>query len=644
MNANYNISIQGNHFGNIVWGRFVIEGYFVDADGEPPAYVIIEVGSQKLKLNGVTTDVVKSNGFPDSSGFYTRFRMGKGLKWMRIIAIDSRGKEHVIYRRLFWVIKKEQPELSRADYQKWISNYETVSWPDLNNEKSDFNPKVTFFIKGVDPDLYAQTFASIREQTYKCWEVFYVNDAVKADDPNINLMELDSKNIDDLLAGFNGQYFMVLNAGDKLRDIALESFLDRLRVKQELKIVYSDHDSIGDKGERIEPNFKPDWNLDLFYSMDYIRSAVLFDLASIRDGVDQKSSIESLSAWNLILQLHKNISSDGIYHIPRILYHSLGEDPVLCDSDKDCLLNLLAEDHSPVRVSEGLFPGSLRVNYQGSYDAKVSIIIPSKDKLDFIKPCVESIFKLTKYKNFELLIVDNGSTEEAVLEFYQLIKSKYENVEVLDYPGEFNYSAINNFAVKEANGEILLFCNNDVEVISPDWLCELVSQSQREDIGVVGAKLLYSNNTIQHAGIVLGIGDVAGHVFRHFDRNAMDYAKRVNVVGNYSAMTAACLAVRKSVFDEVGGFNEVDLKTAYNDVDLCLKIQKAGYRNLYTPYAELYHHEYVSRGNDYDADKKDRYERECQYMHQKWSHLIESDPAYNINLTAVSESYKLKIF
>jgi GT2 family glycosyltransferase len=271
----------------------------------------------------------------------------------------------------------------------------------------------------------------------------------------------------------------------------------------------------------------------------------------------------------------------------------------------------------------------------------VSLLVPTRDKLHLLQPCVDAILKLTSYPHFELLILDNQSTCSQTLAYMHDVSKQDPRVRVLRWDAPFNYSAINNFGVANARGSVIGLVNNDIEPINPEWLEEMVRQVCRPDIGCVGAKLYYPNDTIQHAGVVLGIGGVAGHAQKYFNRNALGYFGRLHLAHNVSAVTGACLLVRKAVYQQVGGLDEEHLKVSFNDVDLCIKVREAGYRNLFTPYAELYHHESVSRGPNDTRAKRAVADAEAQFMRQKWGKLLDTDPCYNPNLTLVHEDFSL---
>ena len=271
----------------------------------------------------------------------------------------------------------------------------------------------------------------------------------------------------------------------------------------------------------------------------------------------------------------------------------------------------------------------------------VSLIIPTKNAKQLVKECIESILHKTTYQNFEILLVDNNSDEPESLAYFEEL-NQHEKIRVLKYPHPFNYSAINNFAAEQAKGEVIGLINNDIEVITPDWLEYMVGHALREDMGCVGAKLMYGDDRIQHAGVVLGYGGGAGHAHKYFPRYHPGYMNRLIATHNYSAVTAACLLVKKSLFDAVGGLNETDLTVAFNDVDFCLRVRAQGVRNLYCAEAELYHHESVSRGLDVSKEKMARFNAELNYLKSNWAEVIVHDPAYNPNLTLRRENFSIK--
>ena len=304
--------------------------------------------------------------------------------------------------------------------------------------------------------------------------------------------------------------------------------------------------------------------------------------------------------------------------------------------------NCLGEN---VTVEQGMHQNIYKVNWPTTTNEGitplVSLIIPTYNGYEITKQAIDSILEKTTYSNYEILLVDNNSDDPLSLEYFEELES-HEKVTVLRYPYPFNYSAINNFAVSHANGEIVGLINNDVEVINSEWLSEMVSNALRPDIGCVGAMLYFHNDTIQHAGVITGIGGVAGHSHKHYKRGDYGYFSRLKVVQNLSAVTAACLLVRKSVFEEVNGLNEKDLTVAFNDVDFCLKVKAKGYRNVWTPYAELYHYESISRGSEDNPEKVARFNKETGYMIKEWGASGLTDRYYNKNLSLTREDFSLE--
>jgi GT2 family glycosyltransferase len=270
----------------------------------------------------------------------------------------------------------------------------------------------------------------------------------------------------------------------------------------------------------------------------------------------------------------------------------------------------------------------------------VSLIIPTRNGVDLLKQCIDSIRTKTTYAPYEIIVVDNGSDEQATLDYLHS-QASAGNIRVIRDDRPFNYSALNNGAIASANGELVGLINNDIEVISDTWLDEMVSLALQPGVGAVGAKLLYPDGKIQHAGVVIGMGGVAGHAHRLFPRDSFGYFSRNALISSFSAVTAACLIVRKSIYQQVGGLNEADLAVAFNDVDFCLRIREAGYRNVYTPYAELYHHESATRGTEDNPVKKARFAREVAYMHERWGDLLQRDPAYSPNLALDNTDFSL---
>ncbi|OUX90694.1 MAG: glycosyl transferase [Pseudoalteromonas sp. TMED43] len=424
---------------------------------------------------------------------------------------------------------------------------------------------------------------------------------------------------------------LLLNGGDLLEKSAVSHLYDSLK---ESDVVYCDTDEVDNDGAKSSPRFLPSWNPELQYSTAYINSGVMIKTSLIKSlHISHQTTIAEL-----ITELSLTKKDVYIHRKPLPLVH--------LSSVKENRLNTLKrvkkviESHTSAVVD---FDEKFSVNRLcwPNSNSLVSLIIPTKNGKALVKGCIESILEKTTYQNYEILLIDNGSDEQESIEYFKYLDT-LDKVRVLKYPAPFNYSAINNFGVEHAKGSILGLVNNDIEVISPDWLTYMVGHAEREDVGCVGAKLLYSDTRIQHAGVVLGYGGGAGHAHKNFPRFHKGYLNRIVATNNYSAVTAACLLVKRTHFDAVNGLNEKDLSVAFNDVDFCLKVKGLGVNNVYCAEAELFHHESVSRGLDISPEKAARFNRELAYLQSTWSNSIANDPAYNPNLTLKRENFSIR--
>lgn len=424
---------------------------------------------------------------------------------------------------------------------------------------------------------------------------------------------------------------LLLNGGDSLKKSAVSHLYDALK---ESDVVYCDTDEVDNDGAKSSPRFLPSWNPELQYSTAYINSGVMLKTSLLKSlHISNQTTIaELITALSLtktdLLIHHKplplvhlsSVKENGLNTLKRVKKVIESHTSAVVDSDEKFIVNRLC------------WPNS---------NPLVSLIIPTKNGKALVKACIESILEKTTYQNYEILLIDNGSDEQESIEYFSYLDT-LEKVKVLQYPAPFNYSAINNFGVEHGKGSILGLVNNDIEVISPDWLTYMVGHAEREDVGCVGAKLLYSDTRIQHAGVVLGYGGGAGHAHKNFPRFHKGYLNRIVATNNYSAVTAACLLVKKSLFEQVNGLNEQDLAVAFNDVDFCLKVRESGLHNVYCAEAELFHHESVSRGLDIAPEKAARFNKELHYLQTTWAHYIHNDPAYSKHLTLKRENFSIK--
>ncbi|MBF0228863.1 MAG: PIG-L family deacetylase [Desulfamplus sp.] len=486
-------------------------------------------------------------------------------------------------------------------------------------------------------------------------------------------------------------YFMVLNPLDTLAPNALEECINILNKFPDTDIIYSDEDKISKEGVRFEPFFKPDWSPDLLLSFMYMGNLILYKKELLQKTGAYFSIFETGQEKFKMLDQHNSRYSsllgmycqydtllgmycqydcllrlteltNNIHHIHKILYHKReillenGEHNLRTiddfnkadDFNKELSIKAIKDAINrrclDADVYEGETKNSFRVSYRFDHSKLVSIIIPFKDNLEILHTCIQSILQKTKYPNYEIICVNNQSKNiEKFLEMdicgYGCINnfnSIYKKITIIDYDKPFNYSAINNFAVKHAKGDVLLFLNSDTEVISENWLNAMLEHACRDNVGAVGAKLYYVNDTIQHAGIVVGIAGLAGHAFKHIKRDEKDFYHGFPcMIRNVSAVTGACMMTKRSVFEEVGGFDEEHFKISYNDLDLCFKMREKGYQIIYTPFAELYHYESYSRGYSFDPIATDN-------IRAKWGKTLELDPFYNSNITIYKEDWSLE--
>ena len=561
-------------------------------------------------------------------------------------------------------------------YQSWIQRNDTRTEDDFKRMQHEIGaflhqPLVSILmpVYNVDSKWLILAIDSVRDQVYENWELCISDDA--SPNPDIRsvlekYMQLDerikvvfregnghiSENSNSALALASGEWLALMDHDDVLPNHALYEVVKAIHKSPDAALIYSDEDKIDEKGRRFMPHFKSDFNLDLLYGQNYISHLGVYrtDIAKAIGGF--RKGLEGSQDYDFLLRYLLKIDPSQIIHIPKVLYHwraiegstalSSGEKSYTTEAGVKALQNYFAQLHADVSVGRGKADNLYRVQWNLTYEPLVSLIIPTKNGYEVTKQAIDSILNKTTYAHYEILLVDNNSDDPKALAYFDEL-SQHEKITVLRYPHPFNYSAINNFAVQHARGEVLGLINNDVEVIDGGWLTEMVSQAMRPDIGCVGAMLYYPNDTIQHAGVVIGLGGVAGHSHKHFLRDSNGYFFRLRLVQNSMAVTAACLLLRKTTFDEVGGLNERDLTVAFNDVDLCLKVHKAGYRNLWTPYAELYHHESISRGREDNPEKIARFKREVDYMLNTWHTNTLFDPYYNPNLTIEREDFSISM-
>jgi len=570
----------------------------------------------------------------------------------------------------------EIPSSLETHYQDWLNqNYLTqIDLQEMANDLKNltYQPLISIIMPVFNtPSHYLEeAIQSVLNQVYPNWELCIADDA--STEPHIqsileNYSDQDSrikicfrtKNghiseaSNSAIAIATGQFIALLDHDDLLTPHALYKVVEFLNKYPDADMIYSDEDKIDDEGKLSSAFFKPDWCPDSFLSRMYTCHLGVYRRSLVQQIGGFRVGYEGSQDYDLVLRLTEKTGK--IYHIPDVLYHwrihanstaqNLDSKNYAIDAAKKALANALQRRNDPGIVTDA--PRSIghyviRYNIQ-SYEL-VSIIIPTKNLGDTLDRCLISIFTQTTYPNFEIILIDNGSTEKRAIEVIETWRKKEPNrlkSFSLDIP--FNYSTLNNFAVKQAQGKYLLFLNNDTEVITPDWIEGMVEQAQRPSIGAVGTLLLFPDDTIQHAGVIGGIFYSCGHSHKRFKLGDTGYFNQLNTVNNYSAVTGACIMCRREVFDEIEGFDET-FAVNYNDIDLCFKMIAKGYRNIYLPHVMLYHYEAKTRGYDLLNDsKKARLFCEGKYFQTKWKSLIEHDPCYNPHLTIEKEDYSFRV-
>lgn len=595
---------------------------------------------------------------------------------LHLIKLYLTGGKHEVKSHFASIFKDHGDGKLSDRYEEAYQQYMTECEPDEEDlseqirNASDFRIKplisVIVPVYNTNREMLIEMIESVRSQTYPNWQLCLadgnsskehvagiLNDYA-AKDSRIKVKLLTENfgiagNTNAALDLASGDYIALLDHDDLLPRWALYSVVSAINSSNEPDVLYSDEDKITfDGATRFFPHFKPDWSPDLLRSYNYITHLFVAKRALVSRAGNFLPGYDGSQDHDLILRTTE--LAEQIVHIPQILYHwrshaestaeSQGNKSYTLEAGVKAISAHLERKGLPGTVEFNQKFGSYRVNYKLTAEPLVSIIIPNFEHIAELRCCIESIFKLTTYKNFEVIVVENNSSSKDIFAYYEQIQ-KAHGVRVIHWEGQFNYSAINNFAVRESRGEILLFMNNDTEVIAPDWIEQMLQYAQRQDVGAVGAKLYYADDTIQHAGVILGFRGLAGHAFLQLPKDEPGYMGRAMVAQNVSAVTAACMMMRKGFFDSLSGFDET-LKVAFNDIDLCMKIRQAGKLIVYTPYAELYHHESVSRGAEDTEEKKERFVGEIEYFHSKWKDQLDAgDPYYNPHLDLELTPYRI---
>ena len=571
----------------------------------------------------------------------------------------------------FWIRLHERFEPEEVPYGPWYEAYvpDESELEKQRKHRFTYEPLISVAVPAFrTPETFLiQMVESLLAQTYSNWELCIANGSPEdtvmkgvleqymKKDSRIRVSELTENkgiagNTNAALEMAEGEFVGLLDHDDLLAPNALYEVVRALEADRELDAVYTDEDKVTTElDEHFQPHLKPDFNLDLLRSNNYICHFFVVRRSVVKKAGGFRQEFDGAQDHDFIFRCVETARKVG--HIPEILYHwrthkaSTADNPAskvyAFDAGKRAI-----EAHLERTGTEGVVThtpdlGFFRVKYPVQGNPLVSIIIPNKDEKETLKDCIESIRKKTEYENYEIIIVENNSTTEEIFQYYKEL-SQDPRIRLLRWKKEFNYSAINNYGVSHARGEYLLFLNNDVKIITPGWIKEMLGVCQRPEVGAVGVKLIYPDNTIQHAGCVIGIGGIAGHMFVDMPANRTGYLHKASILQDMSAVTAACMMMKRTAFEEAGGFTE-KLSVAFNDVDLCLKVRKNKKLIVYDPYVELYHMESKTRGAEDSTEKVRRFQEEIEYMRCQWIDILKNgDPYYNKNLSLTKWNYSLR--
>lgn len=571
----------------------------------------------------------------------------------------------------FWIRLCERMEPEEVPYGPWFEKHKpSAEELERQRKKKWKNPpliSVAVPAYRTPPGFLEQMILSVKEQTYPHWELCIVNASRGEDgmeqalgryaggDERIRVKNLEENlgiagNTNEALEMARGEFVGLLDHDDLLAPQALFRIAEALTADPQADAVYTDEDKVTtDLSEHFQPHFKPDFNLDLLRSNNYITHFFVVRTRLAREAGGFRKEFDGAQDYDFIFRCTEGAKK--VLHVPEVLYHwrthkaSTADNPAskmyAFEAGKRAIEAHLARCEQEGTVSLRKDLGFYRVEYPVQGEPLVSILIPNRDQKETLEKCLNSIWEKSTYNNYEILIVENNSSSPEIFDYYREIE-KRPGVRILTWKEGFNYSAINNFGEKSAAGDYLLFLNNDVEVINPRWIEELLGNCQRKEVGIVGAKLYYPDDTIQHAGTVIGIGGIAGHAFLNMPRSRTGYLHKASLQMDLSAVTAACMMMKRQVFKQLGGFEE-RLSVAFNDVDLCLRTVQAGYLVVYNPEVELYHYESKSRGAEDSEEKVRRFQEEIEFMRCRWMDLLKKgDPYYNRNLTLSKWNYSLR--
>lgn len=632
-------------------------------------YLVIRCGGRKVRIKYNEELITRR-----SSVAYKRRQKIKDLMNMETVhvAMDF-WKENGLKALILKSRHKLQGIDNDYDYGEWyqLTKPDEEELETQKKEVFDYRPKLSIVIPAYKtPERYLkEMLQSIKEQTYQNWEVCVADGSPRGESSERVLKKFaeQDKRFKYVILGENkgisgntnaamdmatGDFIVLADHDDTIPPHALYECVKAINMDPEYDVIYSDEDKLDMDGKALfDPHFKPDFNPDLLTSVNYICHLFVVN----RDLVDAvggfRQEFDGAQDYDFIFRCTE--AARKIYHIPKVLYHwrchqnSTASNPeskmYAFEAGARAIKAHFQRCNIPVEsVEKGVDFGIYHTKFAIKGEPLVSVVIPNKDHHSDLDLCIRSLMEKGTYKNLEFIVVENNSTDKATFSYYERIQKEYPNVRVVTWEKGFNFSAINNFGVKHARGEYLLFLNNDTEIIEKDVIREMLGYCQREDVGAVGARLLYQDDTIQHAGVVVGFGGIAGHTFIGLHRAENSYFHRAMCAQDYSAVTAACIMTKKALFDQVEGFTE-ELAVAFNDIDFCMKIRSLGKLVVYNPYALLYHYESKSRGLEDTPEKVARFNREIAIFAKRWPDILRNgDPYYNPNLTLRKSNFALR--
>jgi GT2 family glycosyltransferase len=612
------------------------------------------------------------------SGFLIHASIPRGRHHLVLEARDAGGR----WERFFETIVRRSifghggPSLGNEAeiYAHWISRYERLTRRDKHAIKQQIGamsrrPRFSILLPVCesDPRWLGRAILSVRQQFYPDWELCIVDDASTKSagwkiveryartDGRIKTLRRETRGgiaatSNDALSLATGEIVALLDHDDTIAPEALYLAALELERNPALQLIYSDEDKIDEHEQRHSPYFKPEWNPDLFLAQNYVSHLTFLRTDLVRRVAGFRSEFDGSQDYDLLLRCVAQIVPQQIARIPRVLYHwrALPQSTAASTSAKSyahtAAVRAVQEYLDTQKVKAKVEPREFEIYQRVRYPVPethplVSIIIPSRDQSALLEKCVDSILHKSDYTNLEIIILENNSVEDQTYELYRRLK-KDRRIQIIESADDFNFSRLMNLGASRARGSIFLLLNNDVEIMNADCLSELVSQVSRRGIGIAGARLWYPNGTLQHGGVILGVGGVASHI-DGIRRHEPGYFARQHLAQDFCAVTAACLMVRREVFEKLRGFDESHLPITFNDVDFCLRARELGWCIVYTPYAELIHHESISRGIENTTEKQRRFFKESEFLLSRWGALIQNDPAYNPNLSLSEKRFEL---